>query len=76
VEKLEKAAKTKRGEALMIYNVSHTPGLFSTPVIFLSHLIKWTAPSQAKKQEDLMKTSKKDRHVQWLLEGLILEAEQ
>ena len=75
-KKLEKAAKTKRGEALMIYNVSHTPGMFSTPVIFPSPLIEWIAPSQAKKQEDLMKTSKKDRHVQWLLEGLILEAEQ
>jgi hypothetical protein len=25
-KKLEEAARTKRGEALMIYNVSHTPG--------------------------------------------------
>ena len=25
-KKLEKAAKTMRGGALMIYNVSHTPG--------------------------------------------------
>jgi len=35
-KKLEKAAGTKRGEALMIYNVSHTPGMFSTPTIFSS----------------------------------------
>ena len=27
-KKLERVAKTKRGEALMIYNVSETPGVF------------------------------------------------
>jgi hypothetical protein len=31
-EKLEEIARTKRGEALMIYNVSDTPGMFSTLV--------------------------------------------
>jgi hypothetical protein len=28
-KKLERAAKKERGEALMIYNVSHKPGMFS-----------------------------------------------
>ena len=32
-KRLEEAAKTKRGEALMIYNVSYTPGMFLTPVV-------------------------------------------
>lgn len=36
-KRLEEIAKRRRGEALMIYNVSHTPGLFSTPaLIFFS----------------------------------------
>jgi len=29
-KKLEEVARTKRGEALMIYNVSSTPGILST----------------------------------------------
>ena len=37
-KKLEKVAKTKRGEALMIYNVSDTPGMFSIPVEIPLHL--------------------------------------
>jgi len=32
-KKLEEVARTKRGEALMIYNVSNTPGMFSTSII-------------------------------------------
>lgn len=36
-KKLEEIARTKRGEALMIYNVSNTPGMFSTPVIIFLH---------------------------------------
>ena len=36
-KKLEEVAKTKRGEALMIYNVSHIPGVFSTPVMISPH---------------------------------------
>jgi len=36
-ERMEKVAKTKRGEALMIYNVSYTPGVFLTPVIIFPH---------------------------------------
>ena len=36
-KRLEKIARTKRGEALMIYNVSYTPGAFLTPVIIFSH---------------------------------------
>jgi len=35
--RLQEIARTKRGEALMIYNVSYTPGVFSTPVIIFSH---------------------------------------
>ena len=37
-KKLEKAAKTKRGEALMIYNVSDTPGVFLILVAVPLHL--------------------------------------
>ena len=36
-KKLEEVARTKRGEALMIYNVSSTPGVFLIPVIISSH---------------------------------------
>ena len=36
-KKMEEIARTKRGEALMIYNVSYTPGVFLTPVIIFSH---------------------------------------
>jgi len=36
-KKMEEVAKTKRGGALMIYNVSYTPGVFLTPVIISSH---------------------------------------
>jgi len=36
-KKSEEVAKTKRGEALMIYNVSYTPGMFLTPMIVTSH---------------------------------------
>ena len=32
-KKLEEVARTKRGEALMIYNVSNAPGVFSIPAI-------------------------------------------
>ena len=32
-KRLEEVARTKRGEALMIYNVSNAPGVFSIPVI-------------------------------------------
>ena len=35
--RMEKVARTKRGEALMIYNVSYTPGVFLTPVIIFPH---------------------------------------
>jgi hypothetical protein len=38
-KKLEEVARTKRGEALMIYNVSYTPGMFPTPMVIFSHLI-------------------------------------
>lgn len=74
-KKLEETARTKRGDALMIYNVSDTPGLLPIPVIFF-HLSLLTAPSKTKKKQDLIKTGGKDIHVQWLLEGLNLEAEQ
>lgn len=38
-KRLEESARTQRGEALMMYNVSHTPGVFSTLIkIFPSHL--------------------------------------
>ena len=37
-QKLEEIARTKRGEALMIYNVSDTPGMLSAPVIIPSPL--------------------------------------
>ena len=37
-KKLEKAAKTKRGEALMIYDVSDTPGVFLILVAVPLHL--------------------------------------
>ena len=37
-KKLEKAAKTNRGEALMIYNVSDTPGVFLILVAVPLHL--------------------------------------
>ena len=37
-KKLEEVAKTKRGGALMIYNVSDTPGMLLTPVIISLHL--------------------------------------
>jgi hypothetical protein len=36
-KELEEVARTKRGEALMTYNVSHTPGVFSSPAIFFLH---------------------------------------
>jgi len=36
-KKSEVVARTKRGEALMIYNVSYIPGMFLTPVIMTSH---------------------------------------
>ena len=36
-KRVEEAARTKRGEALMIYNVSYTPGMFLTPVIIPPH---------------------------------------
>jgi hypothetical protein len=35
-KKLEEVARTKRGEALMIYNVSGIPGVFTSPVIAFS----------------------------------------
>jgi len=38
-KKLEEIARTKRGEALMIYNVSNTPGMFLTPVTIPSSLL-------------------------------------
>ena len=37
-KKLEGAAKKERGEALMIYNVSHKPGALSTPMVIFLHL--------------------------------------
>jgi hypothetical protein len=40
-KKLEEVARRKRGEALMIYNVSHTPGMSPTLVAtphYLSHI--------------------------------------
>ena len=36
-KKLEEVARTKRGKALMIYNVSYTPGVFLTPMMISSH---------------------------------------
>jgi hypothetical protein len=36
-KKLEEVARTKRGEALMIYNVSDTPGAFSALVVIFLH---------------------------------------
>jgi hypothetical protein len=36
-KKMEEVARTKRGEALMIYNVSFTPGMFLTLVIISPH---------------------------------------
>ena len=36
-ERMEEDARTKRGEALMIYNVSNTPGMFLTPMIIFPH---------------------------------------
>jgi len=38
-EKLEETARTERGEALMIYNVSDTPGMSSTPVVIVPLLL-------------------------------------
>ena len=75
-KKLEERARTKRGEALMIYNVSYTPGVFLISVIISSDPYIIIAPSQVKKQQDLMKSGKQDKHIQWLREGLNLEAEQ
>ena len=34
-KKLEKVARTKRGEALMTYNVSYIPGVFLTPAVII-----------------------------------------
>ena len=77
-KKLEEMARTKRGETLMIYNVSDTPGKLPTPMVFLFHPLYYIylAPSQAKKQQNLIKGGAKDRDIQWLLGGLNLEAEQ
>jgi len=75
-KKSEAVARSKRGEALMIYSVSYTPGMFSTSMIINLTIILSTAPSQAKKQQDLMKSGKQNKHVQWLRDGLNLEAEQ
>jgi len=36
-KKLEEVARIERGRALMIYNVSHIPGMFLTPVIIFSY---------------------------------------
>ena len=36
-KKLEEVARVERGKALMIYNVSYTPGMFQTPVIIPPH---------------------------------------
>ena len=36
-KKLEEVARTKRGEALMIYNVSNTPGMFLISIIIFFH---------------------------------------
>jgi len=36
-KKSEEVARMKRGEALMIYNVSYTPGIFLTPMIISPH---------------------------------------
>jgi hypothetical protein len=36
-KRLEEVARTKRGEALMIYNVSDTPGMFLTPMMIFFH---------------------------------------
>ena len=36
-KRLEEKARKKRGEALMIYNVSYTPGVFLISMIISSH---------------------------------------
>ena len=36
-KKSEEVARTKRGEALMIYNVSYTPGMSLAPIIISPH---------------------------------------
>ena len=36
-KKLEEAARVERGEALMVYNVSHVPGMFLTWVVIFLH---------------------------------------
>jgi len=75
-EKMEKSAGVKRGKELMIYNVSHTQGRIQPLLYTLLTPIQWTAPSQATKQQNLATATKQGRSVQWLSEGLNLEAEQ
>jgi hypothetical protein len=75
-KRMEESASVKRGKELMIYNVSHTQGRIQPLLYTLLTPIQWTAPSQATKQQNLATATKQGRSVQWLSEGLNLEAEQ
>jgi len=80
-EKLEKKAAERRGEAMMIYNVSLVQGMYYsiTEIKLAFDLFSiLIAVSQAEKRDELLaKTpAKASEQVHWIWAGMILELEQ
>jgi hypothetical protein len=80
-EQLEAQALEKRGEAMMIYNVSPVKGMASFFGDFVNPLmaVGFTAVSQAGKRDELLSqapSKEANEQVQWISAGMLIELEQ